>query len=333
VELFRRATILDPSFARAYLGLGQALQASGDKTIPGARSDAHLVGGRAPVQESADQGTRTHAVYAQAAKHFDRALELNPALGEAWMEQARLARDPVKAGGCIARGSSWRRTAHPDTYIMRNFLFRESRAGEAIGTITRASQIDPLTPELYETHAFFLMVTRSDVAGHDRLVREALAINPRLPSALRQLAQSRWEYSGEFADAAQLIERAIAVDPKWAPSRTLARDIYLDLGDRAAAVAALGDSLPLTRGWRSRSTTVIESGRQRCCGRSPGVLVRPQRLTGVDGGGDSRRRSRHGRVRTGREAPRVRVRPPGALSPDVEPRVFAGICAHAGACG
>jgi tetratricopeptide (TPR) repeat protein len=101
-----------------------------------------------------------------------------------------------------------------------------------------------LTPELYETHAFFLMVNRSDVAGHDRLMRKALAINPRLPSALRQLAQSRWEYSGEFADAAQLVEQAIAVDPDWVPGRILARDIYLDLGDRAAAVAVLSDSLP-----------------------------------------------------------------------------------------
>ena len=53
VELFRRATILDPGFARAYLGLGQALEASGDKTIPGARSDAHWVAGHAPVPESA----------------------------------------------------------------------------------------------------------------------------------------------------------------------------------------------------------------------------------------------------------------------------------------
>ena len=244
VELFRRATMLDPSFARAYLGLGQALQASSDKTIPGARSDAHWVAGHAPVPESAIQGTRTYEVYARAAKAFDRALELNPALGEAWIERARLTRDPVKAEELYRKGLELAPNYGTGYVHYANFLFRESRAGEAIDTITRASQIDPLTPELYQIHAFFLMVTRSDVAGHDRLMREALAINPRLPSALRQLAQSRWEYSGEFADAAQLIERAIAVDPKWAPSRTLARDIYLDLGDRAAAVAALGDSLP-----------------------------------------------------------------------------------------
>ena len=244
VELFRRATILDPAFARAYLGLGQALEASGDKTIPGARSGAYWVGLHAPLSESVVPGTRTNEVYAQAAKHFDRALELNPALGEAWIEHARLARDPVKAEGLYRKGLELAPNYGTGYVHYANFLFRESRAGEAIETITRASQIDPLTPELHQIHAFFLMVTRSDVAGHDRLVREALAINPRLPSALRQLAQSRWEYSGEFADAAQLIERAIAVDPQWPPGSTLARDIYLDLDDRAAAVAVLGDSLP-----------------------------------------------------------------------------------------
>jgi len=86
------------------------------------------------------------------------------------------------------------------------------------------------------------MVARSDIDGHDRLVQEALEINPRLPSALNQLAYSRWEYSGEFADAAQLIERAIAVAPEL--PRSLARDIYLDLGDPVAAVAVLDDSPP-----------------------------------------------------------------------------------------
>jgi DNA-binding winged helix-turn-helix (wHTH) protein/TolB-like protein/Tfp pilus assembly protein PilF len=233
VELFQRATILDPGFARAYLGLGQALEASGDKTLPDARSGGWVM-----------TRPRTDEVDAQAAKAFDRALELNPALGEAWIERARLPADPVDAEKLYRKGLELAPNYAAGYAHYANFLFRESRAGEAIETITRASQIDPLTPELYQTHAFFLMVTRSDVAGHDRLVREALAINPRLPRALRQLAQSRWEFSGEFADAAQLIERAIAVDPRWTPGRTLAREIYLDLGDRAAAVAVLGDSLP-----------------------------------------------------------------------------------------
>ena len=259
---------------------------------------------------------------------------MNPALGEAWIERARLTPDPVKAEELYRKGLELAPNYGAGYAHYANFLFRESRAGEAIETITRASQIDPLTPELYQIHAFFLMVTRSDVAGHDRLMREALAINPRLPSALRQLAQSRWEYSGEFADAAQLIERAIAVDPQWAPSRTLARDIYLDLGDRAAAVAVLGDSLPPDA---RMEIAQYDGDRKRAAALLADVHLESSRDTsgshGANGGSDSRRRSRYGRVRPCREAPRVRVCRPGEIASDVEPRVLAGIRAHAGACG
>jgi TolB-like protein/DNA-binding winged helix-turn-helix (wHTH) protein/Tfp pilus assembly protein PilF len=234
VELFRRATILEPGFARAYLGLGQALKASGDKTLP-----SGIGAGGAVVKRQ-----QTSRIDAQAADAIERALELNPALGEAWIERARLTPDPVEAEELYRKGLGLTPN-YADGYAhFANFLFGQSRVGEAIETVTRASEIDPLTPGLYQLHAFLLMVARSDIAGHDRLVREALAINPRLPSALRQLAQSRWEYSGEFADAAQLIEQAIAADPHWEPARRLARDIYLDLGDRAAAGAVIGDVLP-----------------------------------------------------------------------------------------
>jgi TolB-like protein/DNA-binding winged helix-turn-helix (wHTH) protein/Tfp pilus assembly protein PilF len=230
VELFRRATMLHPDFARAYLGLGQALLERDVATTFGLVSDA--------------RSAATPDVRARAAQAFDRALELSPTLGEAWIEQARLARDPVKAEEFYRNGLDFAPNYGAGYVHYAAFLFREGRAGEAIETISRAREIDPLTPELHLLQAFFLMVTRSDVGGHDRLVREALEINPRLPSALLQLAASRWEYSGEFADAAQLIERAIATEPYSLDIRSLARDIYLDLGDPVAAAAVLGDSPP-----------------------------------------------------------------------------------------
>jgi TolB-like protein/DNA-binding winged helix-turn-helix (wHTH) protein/Tfp pilus assembly protein PilF len=234
VELFRRATMLDPGFARAYLGLGQALLERDVKTAPLTRlwpfSDA--------------RNAATPGVRARAAQAFDRALKLSPSLGEAWVERARLTRDPVKAEELYRNGLELAPNYGAGYVHYAGFLFREGRAGEAIETITRARRIDPLAPELHLLQAFFLLVTRSDVGGHDRLVREALEINPRLPRALRQLAYSRWELSGEFADAAQLIERAIAVEPYSPDIRLLARDIYLDLGDPVASAGVLGDSPP-----------------------------------------------------------------------------------------
>jgi hypothetical protein len=53
--------------------------------------------GQALLLERDLRDVRTPEGQARAAKAFDRALELNPALGEAWIEHARLARDADKA--------------------------------------------------------------------------------------------------------------------------------------------------------------------------------------------------------------------------------------------
>lgn len=213
VELFRRATILDPEFALAYLGLGQAL---------------------APSDPAA------------ATQAFERALALDPAMGEAWVGLAQLASDPAQAEAQFRKGLALAPSDGDGHASYARFLFHQARPGEAIPMIARARRIDPLEPTLYLTEAFFVMVVRSDVAEHDRLVRQALEIDPRLPAALYQLAYSKWEYSGEFAEAARLAEQAIAVAPSSLPARMLARDIQLDLDDPAAATTVLGpEPLPI----------------------------------------------------------------------------------------
>jgi TolB-like protein/DNA-binding winged helix-turn-helix (wHTH) protein/Tfp pilus assembly protein PilF len=221
LELFGRATILDPDFARAYLGLGQVLL----------------------QQVEADPGPAVDT-RARAATAIDRALELDPTLGEAWVAKARLVRDPAQAEPLFRKGLALAPSNGAGYESYARFLFANSRAGEAIDAMKRARRIDPMAPELCLAEAFFVMVVRSDIAEHDRLVQRALEINPNLPAALYQLAHSKWEYSGEFAQAAQLIGRAIAAQPQSMQARMLARDIYLDLGDPAAAASALGPSPP-----------------------------------------------------------------------------------------
>ena len=215
VELFRRATILDPSFARGYLALGQALLLAGDL-------------GNADSPE----------LHLEVNKALDRALELNPALGEAWIERATLIRDPVKAEELYRKGLELAPSYAAGYAHFSNFLFGEYRKGEAIEMIDRARQIDPLTPDLHLSQAFLLMVSHSDVAAHDRLLREALMISPGFHPALIQLAQSNYEYSGEFAEAIRLIEQALAQDPEGYGGG-LAATFYLDVDDPAAAMAVL----------------------------------------------------------------------------------------------
>jgi TolB-like protein len=218
VELFRRATILDPSFARGYLALGQAQLLAGD-----------LGNGISPE------------LLREVNMAFDRALELNPALGEAWIERASLARDPVKAEEWYRKGLALAPSYGAGYAEFSRFLFVEYRKGEAFEMIKRAREIDPLTPDLHLRQAFLFMVSSSDVAAHDRLVREALMISPGFHPALIRLAHSNYEYSGEFAEAIRLIERAIALDPD-SDGRGLAATVYLDLDDPVAAMAVLGKS-------------------------------------------------------------------------------------------
>ena len=240
VALFRRATVLDPNFVRGYLALGQAQLLAGqlstpdDTGVPAALTGYRLSG----------KTTETMQVLAEAQKAFDRALELDPALGEAWIERASLNTDPVKAEELYRKGLRLAPNYGVGYMRFSGFLYGQYRKGEAIEMIDRARQIDPLTPTLHLRKAFLLMVSRSDVAGHDRLVREALAINPKLHPALTQLAGSRYEFSGEFVDAVRIIEQSIALDPQSAQGRSRAARIYLDVDDPGAAMAVVRDSQP-----------------------------------------------------------------------------------------
>jgi len=232
IELFRRATILDPTFARGYLALGQAqLQAV---RLRRASVRGYLARGQAQLPAS---GASTEQLI-EARQALGRALELDPGLGEVWIERAGFETDSAKADELYRRGLQLAPNYSAGYLRYSEFLFDNYRKGEAIEMIDRARQIDPLTPSLHLRKAYMLMVSRSDVEGHDRLVREALEINPRLHPALVQLAWSRHD-SGEFADGIRIIEQSIAVDPNSDFGRWGAVRMYLDVDDPEAARGVL----------------------------------------------------------------------------------------------
>ncbi len=78
--MYTRATVLDPRFARAYFGVADSLLYS-------YALKPHLADTPQSDAEGADKVQRA----------LDRALELNPALGEAWIYKARLIADPAEA--------------------------------------------------------------------------------------------------------------------------------------------------------------------------------------------------------------------------------------------
>lgn len=217
--IFSRVTTLDPSFARGYYSLGEALMLAAD------------LGGM-PMTED---------LVRRANQAFMRALELNPALGPAWAQRARLTSDPVQA-------EEWYRRAlllepsYDESYIRySDFLYSQGRRGEALDLIDRARKIDPLSSTLCWRKAQLLLATRGDTEGMERLLNEALELTPDFPTALRELATAKYLWHGEFAEAIRLMERARAVDPDtyWADLLTI--ELYLEVGDLPAAIAAQRD--------------------------------------------------------------------------------------------
>ncbi len=217
--IFSRVTTLDPSFARGYLAYGEALLLASD------------LGAWRMTQDLA----------AQAGKAFDRALELNPALGEAWAQRARLTLDPLAADELYRRAIQLA-PGHDESYLRySDFLFGQRRRGEALEIIDRARRIDPLSPSLCWRKGELLLATYGDVAGMQQLLREALTIKPDFPAALRYLGLSRALWNGEFAEGIRLLEHALVVDRD--ANDPVALELYLELDDPDAAIALL-DEVP-----------------------------------------------------------------------------------------
>lgn len=219
IELHRRATTLDPRFARAYVGLSQSLQLA-----------VYLL----PMSGAEEKDANDEA---RAA--LDRAFALEPGLGQISIERAGLTLDSVKAEQLFTEGL---RLAPNDSAAHQRygeFLMDEYRRGESLEQLDRAVHLDPLNPRLYQRYALFRFFTDSDVVAHDQLLADALALNPRMSSTLYQLGTSKHVYSGQFAEGIRLLEQAIALDPDSDEWKIRVANFYLDVDDPAAAVAVL----------------------------------------------------------------------------------------------
>jgi len=228
VQKFRHAIELDPKFAAGLAGL----------------YDAHLlVAERRHEDLAAEQALR--------APLIERALMLDPACGSAyvaraiWRERDDAAREADFKRGLELDPSNSRGLVAYSTYL-RN----AGRSEDADRTLERALQVDPLSPRVQ----FTLVQRKFNTDGGLSLeqgMRRVLDIDPDFQPALQRYAKYRWMHHGKLAEAAQLIEHAIEVDPENPWSRHTAAAIYLDLDDPGSA-KRVGDGTD-----SSRQTTQI----------------------------------------------------------------------------
>ncbi len=212
IEQFTRAIELDPDFAPAYAGL----------------YDAYMLAAERRHERIAPELKRRQSL-------IERALQLDPACGLAYVARAAwsdadderrdddfrrgLELDPNNSRGLVAY--SW-------------FLHKRGRYDEAQRQLERALLIDPTSPQVHYT----LVQRRFRAEGGLSLeegMRQVLEMYPDYQPALQRYAKYRWMNHGALAEAAQIIERAIEVDPENPWSRHTAAAIYLDLGDAATA--------------------------------------------------------------------------------------------------
>jgi len=163
VEHLQRALTLDPDYALANARLADAIliQAQSTTGIQAAR----------PV----------------VASLLDKALALDPGLGEAYALRSLLSDDPAAAERDLRRGLELNPSYARGYELLAALQFTSLKQFElALRTIDNAIALDPLTPGNYHAKAEILMAA-GDWAGAAALDRRALELNPNFGAALVQL--------------------------------------------------------------------------------------------------------------------------------------------------
>jgi len=186
---FRRAVELDPDFALAWVGIGET---------------ATLLTNWGTMSREERNRIRTDAA--------NRAIELAPDLGEAWLIHATAAQTLAEAEARYQKAIELN-PGYATTYqwyandIQGDFR----RLEEAQELLDTAVALDPLSPILrHEAAANLQQMGHDDIAA--RQFRALLDEDPEFVPAMNSLAMARM-LQGEFVEAVQLLRRAAALDP------------------------------------------------------------------------------------------------------------------------
>jgi len=213
IEHLQRALNLDSKYALAYARMADAVMIQ-------AQSTASLETARQVV-----------------APLLDRALTLDPELGEAYALRSMLADDPAKAAEDLRRGLALNPSYARGYELLANIQFTSlNQMDPALTSIDNAIALDPLTPGNYHTKANILMAA-GDWAGAATLDRHALELNPEFRAALTQLGYIA-AFEGSLAEAIGYMEQAVALDPRALPMRESLVIYYIGVGDLDRARAA-----------------------------------------------------------------------------------------------
>jgi TolB-like protein/DNA-binding winged helix-turn-helix (wHTH) protein len=225
---FEKAIALDPTFAPAYASLYDARMQAADQR----REDLR------PVRKR-----YRHLI--------DRALVLDPTLGSAYFARAMWTDEPYDSSATgsnplvIAMERDFRQGTALDPSNGRGleafagFLrWTLERPEESESVLKRALRVDPMSPSAHFTDAVFSL-DDSGVRVSEQKTLQVLELDPNFVPALGRYGKLRWHIDGKLAEAIQVIEHGIALDPHNSSLHHNAMAMYLDLGDANAARAVV----------------------------------------------------------------------------------------------
>ncbi len=222
-DLFKRATELDPSFARGWLGLSDCYRLRGSWW------------GHLPPKEA----------FSPARQAALEALKRDPNLGEAhaglgWIHFV-FDWDWTRAEGEFKRGIQLSPNSRDTHGPYANFLRCMRRVEEARTHIERSLAADPLSPlELSEAAMVYLYLGDAQKAG--RVMQEAFALNPEFPPSVWGVAALRAD-AGKYAEAIEALEQATRVARPDRLSLALLGSLYTRTGKTAEARKVLDTML------------------------------------------------------------------------------------------
>ena len=213
VPYFEKAANLDPHFAAAFASL----------------YDAHL-----------QAAERRHEDLTSARQRYrpliDQALAIDPNSGSAyfvraiWEEAPNQVRDADFRRGVALDPSNGRGLTAYAAFLDSTYR----RPEEAARMLQRALWIDPMSPSAHY-HAANRSLQEQDARIAEQRVLEVLQLDPDFVPALELYGLFLWLTHGRLADAVQVLEHAIKLDPANPSLRHTAMAMYLDLRDEQAA--------------------------------------------------------------------------------------------------
>lgn len=221
IEHLQRALTLDPNYALAYARLADAML----------------------IQAESTTGIKT--ARPAVAPLLDKAIALDPGLGEAYALRSLLTDDRAAAERELRKGLELNPSyARGYELLARVQASALNKLDLARHTIDRAIALDPLTPANYDIKAAML-IAEGDWPKASILYRRALELNPDFRAAAAGLGNAS-TIQGHYAEGIQYTEHAVALDPRTPFLRNFLAEQYLLLGDNDSALAVSTPPSPAT---------------------------------------------------------------------------------------